>query len=79
MKRSDISTLVILEAADKAHTERLMMTWEYIQAGTGAPEKVIYAAMEREDNRGYLWCGVSLRTSGLTDDGMAKLRELRRN
>ena len=77
MKRSDTSTLIVLEAAELAHTERLMMTWEYIQAKTGAPEKVIYSAMEREENRNYLDCGVSMRTSWLTDEGMAKLRGLK--
>jgi len=79
VKRSDIPTLAVLEAADKAHTERRMMTWEYISEKTGAPKKVIYAAMEREDDNGYLEWGVSLRTSWLTDEGEAKLRELKRN
>ena len=74
MKRKDISTLIVLEAA-KNHAG--MMTWECIKEITGAPEKIIYAAMQREDDRGYLEWGVSLRTAWLTDKGKAKLEELR--
>jgi len=53
------------------------MTWQYIQKETGAPEKVIYAAMEREDNRGLLEWGVSLRTAWLTKEGEQRLKQLR--
>lgn len=77
MKRHDISTLIVLLAAESAHSEKRFMTWEYIQKMTGAPEKVIYAAMKREDDRGYLEWGVSLRTAWLTNEGKAKLKELK--
>lgn len=40
MKRSDISTLIVLEAAE-CHPKS-MMTWKYIQEKTGAPAKIIY-------------------------------------
>ena len=78
MRRSDISTLIVLEAAERAHTEKAGMTWQYIQRKTAAPEKVINAAMQREDDRGFLEWGVSLRTAWLTDTGKAKLNELRK-
>jgi len=77
MTRKDISTLIVLEAAEKAHTEKEGMTWEYIKRITGAPEKVIYAAMEREDEKGYLEWGVSLRTAWLTELGKKELLKLR--
>jgi hypothetical protein len=69
--------LAVLEAAELAHTKHGLMTWQYIQKETGAPEKVIYAAMEREDNRGLLEWGVSLRTAWLTKEGEQRLKQLR--
>lgn len=36
---------------------------------TGAPEKVIYRAMERADERGLIDYGVTLRSGWLTDKG----------
>jgi hypothetical protein len=77
MKRGDISTLIVLEAAEKAHSEKEMMTWQYIEQKTNAPEKIIYAAMQREDKRGFLEWGVSLRTAWLTVSGIAELEKLR--
>jgi hypothetical protein len=76
MRRIDITTKMVLDAAKMAHTEKTGMTWEYIQRATGAPEKVIYAAMQREEDKGYLEWGVSLRTAWLTDSGKSKLAEL---
>jgi hypothetical protein len=76
MRRRDITTKIVLEAAVRASLERRMMTWEYIHEATGAPEKVIYAAMQREDDRGYLDWGVSLRTAWITKEGKAKLAEI---
>lgn len=55
------------------------MSWELIQKETSAPEKVIYAAMQREDDRGYLEWGASLRTAWLSAAGVAQLAELRQN
>ncbi|MFW3477427.1 hypothetical protein [Streptomyces microflavus] len=40
------------------------------------PENVVNAAYAREDDRGHLDCGVSLRTSWLTDKGAACLAAL---
>ena len=79
MNRRDISTLIVLEAAEYAHTVGLnKMTWEHIQDQTSAPEKVIYAAMDREDKQGYLKWGVSLRTAWLSEKGEEKLIDLRK-
>lgn len=36
---------------------------------TGQPEKVCYRAMERAEDRGYIDCGVSLRSGWLTEEG----------
>lgn len=79
MKRSDISTITVLLAALLAHSKDNMdhkMTWEYIKIATEAPEKIIYAAMDREDRNGNLEWGVSLRTAWLSDKGKLRLEEL---
>jgi len=45
---------------------------------TGAPEKVVWAAMMREDDRGSLDYGVNLRGGWLTKEGGgARLAALR--
>ena len=84
MNRRDISTLTVLTACERAFVrddqQRVVdgrMSWEIIQAETGAPEKVVYAAMQREDDRGMIEWGVSLRTAWLSDKGKQKLAELR--
>ncbi|WP_093803972.1 hypothetical protein [Streptomyces sp. Wb2n-11] len=83
-KRSDITTLALLTAIDDHATREVPLgkyRWELPGAwwilGTAYPEKVVTAAYIREDDRGHLECGVSLRTSWLTDKGHAKLAELR--
>lgn len=76
MKRSDISTLTVLSAALTAHSTNQAMTWEYILWATDYPLKIIYAAIEREVNAGYLDYGVSMRTAFLTDKGKDKLKKL---
>ncbi|MDX3343431.1 hypothetical protein PV409_36340 [Streptomyces sp. ME02-6979.5a] len=83
-KRSDITTRAVLQAIHD-HRGRPRTPGTYRGALLGAwwtlctvyPEKVVTAAYEREDDRGYLECGVSLRTSWLTDKGRARLVELR--
>ena len=74
MKRSDVSTFDVLHACFIRDME--VMPWQRIAASTGAPEKVVYAAMRREERRGYLEYGVSLRTAWLTDAGKGKLFDL---
>lgn len=43
--------------------------YDYLHELIGAPIKVCYNAMQRAYDRGYIECGVSLRTSWLTDKG----------
>jgi len=76
MKRSDIDTFTVLLGCAIAHTTHQCMSFEAIYWLNPAPLKVIYAAMEREEDRGYLAVGVSLRTAALTEEGKLKLKEL---
>ena len=52
-------------------------TWPYdvLAAETGQPPKVCFRAMERALDRGYLECGVSVRSAWLTDSGWQLLEE----
>ena len=83
-KRADIATRALLQAIHD-HRGRPVTPGTYRGALRGAwwvlctvyPEKVVTAAYVREDGRGYLECGVSLRTSWLTDEGRARLVKLR--
>ncbi|MEU1327199.1 hypothetical protein [Streptomyces microflavus] len=82
-KRADITTLALLQAIHD-HRGRPVTPGDYRGALLGAwwtlctvyPENVVNAAYVREDDRGHLDCGVSLRTSWLTDKGAARLAEL---
>ena len=70
MQRKDISTKIILDACEAFFSrtdERIPL--EIIIAKTGAPAKVVYAALEREYNKGNIECGVSIRIPWLTDKG----------
>jgi hypothetical protein len=44
-------------------------SYELLQERTGECFKVCYRALERASKRGYLECGVSLRTSWVTTKG----------
>lgn len=72
MKRSDISDLTVCKAAEVWNDSGLFMDALLVN-WTGAPIKVVYAAMSRAYGRGLLECGVSLRTAWLTDSGKALL------
>jgi hypothetical protein len=41
-----------------------------LEKWTGQPWKVCYRACERAQDRGYIECGVSLRSGWLTDKGL---------
>jgi hypothetical protein len=45
-----------------------------LMEATGQPEKVVYRAMERAYNRGYIEYGVSMRSGWLTEKGQAFYR-----
>lgn len=77
MRTKDIDTKTVLLACHDFHSDfDFRAPWKIIMEETGAPEKVVYSAMEREEKRGYLECGVSLRTAWLTDEGMTMLSQL---
>lgn len=77
MTTKDIHTKTVLLACYKFHSGLdARAPWKIIMDETGAPEKVVYSAMEREEKNGYLECGVSLRTAWLTDKGKSMLSEL---
>ena len=76
MKRKDISTKIVLTACKAFHSgfdDRA--PWRIIMAETGAPEKVVDAAMERESKKEHIEWGVSLRTAWLTEKGEKWLEE----
>lgn len=70
MQRKDISTLVVLAAYKKRWENDIHEPVDEILMGSlNAPEKVVYAAMERDSDNGYIEYGVSLRTGWLTEKG----------
>lgn len=83
-KRADITTLALLQAIHDHRSRPIppgKHSWDvpgpWWTLCTVYPENVVNAAYIREDDRGHLECGVSLRTSWLTDKGRARLVELR--
>jgi hypothetical protein len=75
-KRSDIPTRLVLEAYALDRSDSGPVD-EIIAYHTAFPHKVIWAALEREEKRGYLECGVNLRWGWLTDKGKARMQDLR--
>lgn len=69
MKRSDIPTKAVLRACHRFHNYNDSPPWIKLMNQFNAPEKVVYAAMERDVNKGFLDYGVSLRTSWVTPKG----------
>lgn len=71
MKRKDIPTKLVIQSCLEAHQENnFKMSWEIIKEKINAPKKVIYAAMERDIDNGYLECGVTSRTAWPTKKGI---------
>lgn len=75
-KREHITTEQVLSVYARPHEERYPAD-EVISAETGAPIKVVWAAMQREDAAGNLECGVNLRGGWLTQKGRQALAELK--
>jgi len=72
MKRSDISDLEILQICyEGKDTPDIVLSNKY-------PVKVIMAKLEQLYDKGYLECGVSLRTAWLTDKGEEYLQGLKK-
>lgn len=83
MKRSDITDLQMLEAYEQFRM-RKKEPWDGKFADAilkerfpDAPEKVIWAAMERVSDRNLVEYGTSLRSGWLTDKGKALLASAR--
>ena len=75
-KRSDITTEQVLNVYARPLEERYPVD-EVISAETGAPIKVVWSAICREEDNGHLDCGVNLRGGWLTDKGKQALAELK--
>ena len=77
MQRKDISVKTVIQSCLKAHQPgEHRASWEIIHERTNAPGKVIYAAMQRDVNKGYLEYGVSLGTAWATEKGIIYLLTL---
>lgn len=74
MKRSDIPTKAVLMACHRFHNGADLAPLEILMHEFNAPEKVVYAAMEREDSKGRINYGVSLRTAWVTPKGYEFLK-----
>lgn len=74
-KRSDISRRTVLEVYARPSRTRGPAD-EAIMRETGAPEKVVWAAMMREDDLGHIDYGTSLRGGWLTASGVAALNDI---
>lgn len=76
MARKDVPTSLVLKAYQECKKLPYnVFPYEILSEWTGQPEKVCYRAMERDELRGYIECGVSLRTGWLTDKGEEYLRK----
>lgn len=74
MKRSDISDAQVVEACRLYRVLSLSLRADtMLQAMTGAPIKVCWAAMERAYDRGYIEWGVSVCSCYPTPKGLALL------
>lgn len=76
MKTADIPSLIVLRAFADRRINGLMVDDALAVIFPSAPEKVIWRAMEREEMRGHVDCGVSLRGGWLTEKGIAMLESL---
>ena len=75
-KRSDISQEQVLRAFALPYLAGANRRDEVLMRETGAPEKVVWAAMVREEDRGLIDCGVNLRGGWLTEEGRRRLAEI---
>lgn len=77
MQRKDVTTRHVLEAYDFIRRVEYEQVHGLLSRWLGCHWKVAYAAMEREEDRGNIECGVALHAGWLTAKGRAKLAELR--
>jgi len=72
-----ISTKLVIESCKEAHNINYeKMFFQIIKEKTGFPDKVIYSAMEREEGRGYIDYGCSIRGAWPTEKGLQYLNEV---
>lgn len=78
MKRSDITTGMVLEAHLISKTMFFdgRVPFDIIKEFTNYPDKIIWSAISREMDKGYLDCGCSIRGAWLTKKGMDILIKL---
>jgi hypothetical protein len=75
-KRADLSTIEVLSAIAICRTDHGNYAWEYLCRRY--PPKVVWAALDREDRRGHINWGVSMRRPWLEGKGEQALRKLSR-
>lgn len=73
-KRSDISTIEVLKACIERKQTKEFIT-DMLMQKFNVPEKVVYAALNRDNDNGYIDFGVSLRTAWATEKGLQLLRD----
>jgi len=75
-KRENITTEQVLSVYARPYEDRYPAD-QVISAETGAPIKVVWAAMMREEDAGHLDYGGNLRGGWLTEKGKQTLAELK--
>ena len=75
MATKDISDKQVVEAYIACDIKpRRFFPYQVLEELTGQCEKVCFRAMERSQDRGFIECGVSLRTGWVTDSGKLLLK-----
>ena len=77
MKRSDIPTVGVLSAVQCYRTTGKGNLIELLMKMFNAPEKLVYSALERDEDRGFLEYGVSIRCCWLTRKGIEYLESIK--
>jgi len=75
MARKDITDKQVCEAYVQSKEPPRKWPYQILAEMTGQVEKVCFLAMERAEHRGYIDCGVSLRSGWLTAKGLELLLE----
>ncbi len=75
MKRKDVTTKEVLLACHRFHNEGDEQPFIQLMNKFNAPEKIVYAAMDRDCDNGLIEYGVSLATSWVTPKGYDFLKK----
>lgn len=73
--RKDIPTIEVLKACDSFHSGDNKNGLEILREKFKCPEKIAFAAIERDLGKGLLNYGVSIRTAWVTDKGKEVIKE----